>query len=113
MIATAESLATPETLEVISEEPAGPVLRDETEVIRIAQALSDPSRVSIVTYLLSDDELNVTEICNRLDQSQPAVSHHLKRLRETRVLTMRRDGKCNFYSLNDTCSDLVRSLMLV
>ena len=81
MIATAESLSTPETREVTSEAPAGPVLRDETEVIRIAQALSDPSRVSIVTYLLSDDELNVTEICNRLDQSQPAVSHHLKRLR--------------------------------
>jgi DNA-binding transcriptional ArsR family regulator len=75
--------------------------------------LRSPFFVTIVTHLLADDELNVTEICNRLDQSQPAVSHHLKRLRESRVLTMRRDGKCNFYSLSDSCSELVRSLMLV
>jgi DNA-binding transcriptional ArsR family regulator len=106
MIATAESFST----EVESTQP---VLRDGAEVVRIAQALADPHRVTIVTHLLVDDELNVTEICNRLDQSQPAVSHHLKRLRESRVLTMRRDGKCNFYSLSDSCSELVRSLMLV
>lgn len=106
MIATAESFAT-ET------ESTRPVLRDGAEVVRIAQALADPHRVTIVTHLLADTELNVTEICNRLDQSQPAVSHHLKRLRESRVLTMRRSGKCNFYSLSDSCSELVRSLMLV
>lgn len=111
MIATIETLAV-DTLATPVDE-SRPILRDEAEVIRIAQALSDPSRVTIISHLLSDDELNVTEICNRLDQSQPAVSHHLKRLRETRVLTMRRDGKCNFYSLNDSCADLVRSLMLV
>lgn len=106
MIATAETFST----EV---ESRLPVLRDGAEVVRIAQALADPHRVTIVRHLLSDIELNVTEICNRLEQSQPAVSHHLKRLRESRVLTMRRDGKCNFYSLSATCSDLVRSLMLV
>lgn len=106
MIATTEAFTT----ELNDRQP---VLRDGAEVIRIAQALSDPSRVTIVTHLLSDRELNVTEICNRLDQSQPAVSHHLKRLRDCRVLTMRRDGKCNFYSLSETCSELVRGLMLV
>jgi ArsR family transcriptional regulator len=34
-----------------------------------------------------------------LDQSQPAVSHHLALLRMAGVIACRRDGKHNFYRL--------------
>jgi ArsR family transcriptional regulator len=41
----------------------------------------------------------VTDLCNRLGQSQPAVSHHLALLRVSGLIESRREGKHNFYSV--------------
>ena len=38
----------------------------------------------------------------RIEQSQPAVSHHLALLRHGGIIDRRRQGKNNFYSLTDT-----------
>ena len=87
--------------------------RDREDVLSVARALSDGSRLSIVSWLLDDSELNVKELCSRLKQSQPAVSHHLKLLKDLNILNMRRDGKHNFYSLKNDHAGLVRRLLLV
>lgn len=88
-------------------------LRDREDVLSVARALSDGSRLSIVSWLLDDTELNVKELCSRLKQSQPAVSHHLKLLKDLNILNMRREGKHNFYSLKNDHAGLVRRLLLV
>jgi DNA-binding transcriptional ArsR family regulator len=64
------------------------------------QALSDPSRVQIV-YALSRGELCVNDLVSLLAMSQPAVSHHLRTLREMNLVKMRKDGRTSFYSLDD------------
>ncbi|MBC7690566.1 MAG: helix-turn-helix transcriptional regulator [Methylotenera sp.] len=64
------------------------------------QALGDPSRVQIV-WALSKGELCVGDIAELLEMSQPAVSHHLRTLRNLRLVKVRRDGKTSFYSLDD------------
>lgn len=87
--------------------------RDREDVLSVAKALSDGSRLSIVSWLLDDAELNVKELCSRLKQSQPAVSHHLKLLKDLNILRMRREGKHNFYSLKNDHAGLVRCLLLV
>ncbi len=87
--------------------------RDREDVLSVARALSDGSRLSIVSWLIDDSELNVKELCSRLKQSQPAVSHHLKLLKDLNILNMRRDGKHNFYSLKNDHAGLVRRLLLV
>jgi DNA-binding transcriptional ArsR family regulator len=46
------------------------------------------------------DSLSVSEIVEKLDVSQPTVSHHLAILREADLVTVREDGKQTFYSLN-------------
>lgn len=38
-------------------------------------------------------------LCEQLAQSQPAVSHHLALLRHGGIISPRRQGKNNFYSL--------------
>jgi ArsR family transcriptional regulator len=44
-------------------------------------------------------ELNVRTLCRLLDQSQPAVSHHLAMLKDAGLIECRRDGKHNFYRI--------------
>ena len=64
------------------------------------QALSDPTRVQIV-WALSKGELCVGDLAALLDMSQPAVSHHLRTLRNMRLVSVRRDGRTSFYALDD------------
>ena len=53
------------------------------ELAQVFKLLSDETRLRILFYLAlsPDGELHVTDLCRRLGQSQPAVSHHLALLR--------------------------------
>lgn len=64
------------------------------------QALGDTSRVKVV-WALSQGELSVGRIADILKISQPAVSHHLRTLRNLRLVRIRKEGRTVFYSLDD------------
>jgi len=75
----------------------------EASAARIADifsALGDPTRVRIIA-LLAEVEMCVGDICAVLDMSQPAVSHHLRLLRNLRIVSSRKDGRHVFYTLTD------------
>ena len=84
--------------------------RRQEEIVRLCRMLGDPSRVRILHMLTLDRELNVTQLCERLGQSQPAVSHHLKLLRLSGLVEPRRDGKHNLYSVRKQHSGIVQLL---
>lgn len=71
-------------------------VRDLAQVFKL---MSDETRLRILLYLAQAGELHVTDLCNRLGQSQPAVSHHLALLRVSGLIESRREGKHNFYSV--------------
>ncbi|MDR0854549.1 MAG: metalloregulator ArsR/SmtB family transcription factor [Clostridiales Family XIII bacterium] len=64
------------------------------------KVLGDPTRLKIVSAL-QIEELCVCDISELLDMSQPAISHHLAKLRQARLVKSRRDGKMIAYSLDD------------
>ncbi len=68
-----------------------------TEVFKL---LADKSRLKILLALAQDGELHVSALCELLEQSQPAVSHHLTLLRMRNLVGFRRDGKHNFYHID-------------
>lgn len=70
------------------------------ELASIYSALGDSSRLCIVTYLL-DKEANVSQITKEVALSQPLVSHHLRLLRDLRILKSTKKGQCVYYSIND------------
>jgi ArsR family transcriptional regulator, arsenate/arsenite/antimonite-responsive transcriptional repressor len=74
-------------------------LPDDTgrELVQLFKLLADETRLRILYFLMQRDELNVRTLCELLDQSQPAVSHHLALLRVAGIIECRRDGKHNFY----------------
>ena len=73
---------------------------DIYEMSDIFKAFSDPTRLSIIDALLNA-ELCVCDLATLLGISQPAVSHHLKSLKQSRIVKYRRDGKQAYYSLDD------------
>ena len=67
--------------------------------VLFAKAISDETRQKIMN-LCCCDSLSVNEIVEKLDVSQPTVSHHLTILREADLVVVREEGKQTFYSLN-------------
>lgn len=64
------------------------------------QQLSDSTRLKIL-WLLTHAEICVYDIAEMLGMSAPAVSHHLRSLRQLGLIHYRRKGKHVFYSLAD------------
>ena len=83
---------------------------EETTVSAVARAmkqLGDPSRLRIF-WLLCHTEECVSDIAALVGMTSPAVSHHLRLLKDAGLLTTRRDGREVYYRAADT--SLVREL---
>lgn len=74
----------------------------EQDLVQVFKLLADETRLRVLLYLMQEGELHVSALCDRLGQSQPAVSHHLALLRDAGLIAPRRDGKHNFYSVKKT-----------
>jgi ArsR family transcriptional regulator len=71
-----------------------------THMAQIFQALSDPTRVRLISSLLST-ELCVCDIAAILGMTQSAVSHQLRVLRDQRLVKARKEGRVVYYTLDD------------
>ncbi len=80
----------------LSESPTAPEL-----VGKYFRALGDPTRVRILELLDEHGELSVTEIVQRLSQSQSKVSNHLACLRWCGFVHTRRDHPTVYYRIAD------------
>ncbi len=80
----------------------------------ICQALSDPTRI-LILYELRDGMRNVGELAEALRISQPAVSRHLKVLRDRRMVRAERNGMNVYYAVADErvlqALDLLRAVL--
>jgi DNA-binding transcriptional ArsR family regulator len=73
---------------------------------------SDPTRLRVI-LMLADGEKHVGALCEDMDMTQPAVSHHLALLRHGSIIAPRRQGKNNFYALTETGVELARVVKAV
>ena len=72
-----------------------------TDEVAFAKALADETRQQIMKHLCCA-WLSVTDVVEKLEGrvNQPTVSHHLKKLAEVGLVSVRRDGRQRFYTLN-------------
>lgn len=75
-------------------------------------ALSDETRREIVRLVAKSGELTSTEISQNFKMSPPAISQHLKILKEANVLQMKKDAQKRIYSLSDSGIDEVEDWIL-
>ena len=68
------------------------------------KALADPTRIRILNMLAQSEEpLCVCEIVDHFELGQPAISHHLKILRDVRFVLPERRGTFIYYRVNQAC----------
>lgn len=72
---------------------------DQAQVTRFLTAVGDPMRLRIL-FVLKGDRMNVGEIAQQFEISRPAVSHHLKVLRDAGVVSSTKQGQEVFYVVN-------------
>ncbi len=87
----------------------------EIDPVLFAKALADETRQEIMKQLCCV-WLNVNDLVERMDGrvNQPTVSHHLKKLEEAGLVSVRQEGRYRYYSLNQEfltvcCGALVTS----
>ena len=64
------------------------------------KALANVNRLMILC-ILCEDELSVTELNDKIDISQSALSQHLAKLREDEIVNTRRESQTIYYSIAD------------
>jgi DNA-binding transcriptional ArsR family regulator len=69
-------------------------------------ALADPTRRRIIESLALG-ETSFGDLADQFEMSRPAVSQHLKVLREAGIVTARADAQRRIYSLSDDALDEV------
>jgi DNA-binding transcriptional ArsR family regulator len=69
-------------------------------VAELFRSFSDTSRVRILAAIL-EQEMNISALAKLVGVTESAVSHHMRGLRQMRIVQARRDGKEVFYSVVD------------
>lgn len=75
----------------------------------VLTAIGDSTRQSIILTLIEagcEDGMRVGEITQKTHLSRPAVSHHLKVLRDAKVINVKRVATMNFYYIDPENNNL-------
>ena len=72
-------------------------MSEDTRLSRILACVKDPVRMRILFLLIKRGRMNVGDISKEFDISRPAISHHLKVLREAEVFSSAKKGQEVYY----------------
>ncbi len=82
---------------------SGFTAEDANNLAHVLKAIADPARLHILNLirLSNTGDACVCDITTALDLSQPTISYHLKKMVEIGLLTKKKRGYWNWYSIND------------
>lgn len=85
---------------------------DAKQVAVIFKALADENRIQILKMLLSGEKC-ACRLLEKLNITQPTLSHHMKILCDAEIVNGRKVGKWTYYSLNCDNIMMLREIMQV
>jgi DNA-binding transcriptional ArsR family regulator len=71
----------------------GTDITPQTHIATVMRALADPTRRSLFERIVTADEITVVELTRGSAVSQPAVSQHLRALKDAGLIAERREGR--------------------
>ncbi|GGH70206.1 HTH-type transcriptional repressor AseR [Saccharibacillus endophyticus] len=86
--------------------------QDTTDVVACLKVISDPTRL-LMLKLIENNEYCVCQFVDMFETSQPAISQHIRKLKQLDLLNENRKGQWRHYSLNDKSShfSLVKAVL--
>lgn len=79
----------------------------ELGLLKIFKALSDPTRLQIVLFLVKSGEKPCAKMLEEFQLSQPTMSHHFAKLIEAGLIIKVKKGVSNYYNINQDFIDKV------
>ncbi len=73
--------------------------QQQSPLLETLKAVADSSRLTILR-LLNQSEYTVGDLAREVNLGEPTVSHHLSKLREAGLVTLRMAGNQRFYRIN-------------
>ncbi len=73
-------------------------LEQSTEILK---SIAHPVRLGIVMLLFEHKSLTVSMLQKLMDIEQAVTSYHLKIMKDSGIVEVKRDGKCSFYKLKE------------
>ncbi|MBQ6431014.1 MAG: winged helix-turn-helix transcriptional regulator [Oscillospiraceae bacterium] len=70
------------------------------EMAELFKVFADSTRIRVL-YAMFEQEMNVSQICEKVEMSISAVSHQLRLLKQSRLVKCRREGRKAYYMLAD------------
>ena len=70
------------------------------EAAALLKALANEKRLMILCKLLERGEMSVKSLCDNVGLSQSALSQHLAKMRDEKIINFRRDGQTIYYHVS-------------
>ena len=67
-------------------------------------------RLKILFLLKMENELCPCDLADILEMSVPAISQHIRKIKDAGIITSRRDGQTLYYSLNEDETDILNTI---
>jgi len=80
------------------------------EMVKLFKVFGDENRIQILE-LLKGRELSAYELLVEVQITQSTLSHHMKLLCDSDIVTARKDGKWVYYSLNEERVEDARGML--
>lgn len=75
----------------------------------VCRVFANPTRI-LILWTLIEDEKSVGEIADAINASLQSTSQHLRIMKDTNVLTSRRDAQMIYYRINTCDSNEMRAV---
>ncbi len=82
---------------------------DIKQLVKISKALADENRYKIFQLISEKGEIPCKDITAAFPLSQPTISHHLKVLMESALISFRKEGQWSYFFINQETLDLYLS----
>lgn len=73
---------------------------DIKQIERISKALGDPHRIKIMQAVKQREWMQCADICEIIDLTQSAISHHIKQLVDAGLLIPEKEGRNIKYTID-------------
>lgn len=80
------------------------------KIFPILDILGNRRRLEVLLLLNEHHKLCVTSLCDAMNMSAPALSQHLRKMREAKIVATKKDHKTVYYSLKKGNEEILETV---